>query len=120
MAAGLKAALQGVVDHLVAGGVAAASDPAEVNTPGVWVWPGIARPDRLDGNGDLEVHLQLVAPDVSAPDALQLLDELLGDVLDLVSPEGDIVPQSVILPGSPNTLPSYGVVVLATYERTGD
>lgn len=118
--AGLAQVLDDTVEHLRAAGIRAAIDAVGVNLPGVWVWLGTIEPNRFDGNGDVHVVLNLMTADLAAADVLDQLDQLLGDVLDLVDTEGDITPVSIVLPGTPNTLPALQLTTLRRYQRNGD
>lgn len=115
--AGIHQACTQVVDHLVENGVSASLDGAQVEWPGVWVWPGSIAPELLDGNGTIRVILNLGVPNTEASESLQLLDELLGQVLDLFDAEGDVLPQLTQPPGA-NPLPGLQFTILTTYERT--
>jgi hypothetical protein len=112
------ATLQALVDALVDGGLQADLDPAKVNLPGVWVSVGLIRPELLDGSGTVEARLNLISRDLPYPATLEALDGLLAQVLDLVDTEGDVIPESVVMPDGPASLPSYRVTVLAHYTRT--
>ncbi len=114
---GILTALQGVADHLVANGISASLDGAQVQWPGVWVWPGPIRPELLDGNGTIAALLQLAVPNTETIAALDQLDELLGDVLDLFDSEGDVLPQLVQPPGA-SPLPGLQVTIIIDYGRT--
>ena len=114
---GIRTALQDVVDHLVDNGISASLDGAQVQWPGVWVWPGAIRPELLNGNGTMLALLQLAVPNTEAGAALDQLDELLGDVLDLFDSEGDVLPQLVQPPGA-SPLPGLQVTIIISYERT--
>jgi hypothetical protein len=116
--AGLAKVLDDMVEHLRSHDIRAATDPAQVNLPGVWVWLAGIDPNRLDGNGDVRLQLNLITADLEARTVLMQLDELLGQVLDVVDSEGDIIPVSVVLPGTPNTLPGLQLTTLQPYERT--
>lgn len=116
--AGLAKVLDDMVEHLRSHDIRAATDPAGVNLPGVWVWLAGIDPNRLDGNGDVRLQLNLMTADLEARTVLTQLDQLLGQVLDVVDSEGDIIPVSVVLPGTPNTLPGLQLTTLQPYERT--
>ena len=115
--AGVAKALTDVVDELVVGGVRATLDPAELNLPSCWVTVDSITPELLSGDGTVRVRVNLLVPDAAHPDALQLLDELLGDVLTIVDPEDTITPESVGLPNGA-TVPSYRLNLLRPYTRT--
>jgi hypothetical protein len=116
--AGLAQVLDGMVAYLRDNGIRAATDPAGVNLPGVWVWLAGIEPNRISGDGDVRLQLNLMTADLEARTVLTQLDELLGEVLDLVDSEGDILPVSIVLPGTPNTLPGLQLTTLQPYTRT--
>lgn len=117
MPSGIRAACEGVVAAFTSAGLSASMQAGEVNLPGVWVWPDVMTPDRLDGNGTLMVRCNLIVPDVESLDALEMLDTLLAAVLDVVSPDGEIRPQIVRMPDPPASLPSFGLSVPVNYTR---
>lgn len=116
--AGIAHAMRQVRDALRTGGVSADIDPEAVNLPGVWIHLGTVYPDRLNGDGSVDVLLSLLAANTAHTDAIQHLDQLLPRVLDVVDPEGDIIPQSVVMPGpSQTTLPSLLVTCRMDYTK---
>jgi len=118
-AAGLVAAIQGVVDTLVAADISAALDPADLNLPGVLVKIGTVRPEFMDGSGTVEVLCYLTAGNTSPLDALTLLDGLLAQVDPVIASEGDLVPVSLAFDNGPSC-PALQLTTLATYKRTED
>jgi hypothetical protein len=115
---GILAICQQVETELQDAGIRAWVDASKVTPPGVWIAPGNLSPDLLNGSGSAELELWLVAPDTSYMAALRALDSLLGDVLAVVQPNGDMTPQSVQLPDFRVNLPAYRVPILATYTPT--
>lgn len=119
MPAGIAAALTGLADDLRAGGLVASIDASELQAPCVWVDVDHVAPEFLAGDGTLWASLHLIAPNAAPVDALAMLDTLLAEVLDLVDPEDDIVPETVILPSNASEgLPAFRVTVLRPYTRT--
>lgn len=117
MATTIAAECTALVEHLVEGGVRAAVDPARLNVPGVWIEVVTVEPNMLDGGGTISIGLNLIVPDGPYDSALANLDDLLGQVVDLVDVFGDVTPQTVVLPDGSNC-PSWLATVQRSYERT--
>lgn len=116
---GIAQAANDLAQHLADNGVLAAVDEQKVNLPGVWVSvAGPISPELLDGNGTVTLWLYLISPDTVYWQALATLDELLGNVLDLVDPSGDITVQTVVMPDSGQELPALRLPMQVTYQRT--
>lgn len=115
---GIKAVLVDLVEHLVDNDVRATLDPAGLNVPAVWVTPANIAPEFLSGGGTVTAYLYLIVANSAPLDVLDGFDQLLGDVLALVDSDGDIVPQSIVLPGNPQTMPALRVQVQVTYTPT--
>lgn len=115
---GIAKVLDDLVGHLRSHDIRASTDAAAVNPPGVWVWLSNIEPNLLDGNGHVRVQLNLMTADLEPRIVLTQLDELLAKVLDQVDSEGDVVPVSIVLPGTPNTLPGLQLTMLLPYTRT--
>lgn len=116
--AGVYPELEAVVAELTAEDIRASTDGSGLNLPGVWVSIDHLEPDMLDGSGSVLVALNLVAANTVTRTAYQQLDQLLSAVLNLrpvLAVEGDVVPESVILPDNPQTLPSYRLLVRRYY-----
>lgn len=79
--AGLAAALDQVVATIKAAGVSAAVEAADLDVPGVLVYPDRVDYDRLDATTyQIDVGLLFVAGQLRAPDALDALDALIDQV----------------------------------------
>lgn len=114
----ISAVLDDLVDYLNAGGVRTSLDPAGLNTPCVWPEVASVAPDLLSGGGHVTVALNLIVADSPYQQSLANLADLLGDVLDLVSTDGDVTPQVAVLPDGSNC-PSWVVNMQPRpYERT--
>lgn len=113
MALNIPGALEPVVTALVAAGVRATTDPSEVNTPGAWVtWEGF-QALNIAGSTRHMVVVYLIVDDNDYTRSIEALSALYDDVVPLVlRPDGQVVPQGVALPGSPNhPLPALRVPV---------
>lgn len=119
MTAGVKAALEGIVEDLMAADVVASIDASDLQAPCVWVDVDHLSPDFLDGNGTLYAALHLIAPNSLPLDALSQLDDLLATVLGIVDTEDDVTPETIILPSNASEgLPAFRLVTLRPYTRT--
>jgi len=87
-------------------------DPAEVN-PGRGGWLALdeMRPANLAGQWELRCSLFLISPDVDPKRALAKLAPMLNRLRTVVTPDGPVVPQGVVLPDSPTPLPALRVPV---------
>lgn len=96
---------------LRAGGVRSASrNPAEVNTPGVWVrFTGFEF--EFLGGYTITATLHLVVADNGIDRSASALVELLNKVTAVVDPTGPVVPQSLILPSGPKALPGLAAPI---------
>lgn len=118
--AGVAGAIAAMVAELNAvEDLSAASDPADLNAPAVLVTPGAIRPTSfLDGSGDVDLRLDLVASDIAWADATAQLDAMLPKVVALGYPiAGDVLPISLVMPGNAGTLPAWRVTVTTTYTE---
>lgn len=108
-----------LVDLLTAEGIQASMDPAELNLPAVWVaLDEVARP-TLGPTLELRTALYLVSPDTDARRALGHLGQLHAAVMRVLTPDGPVTTQAVVMPGDPTPLPALRVPVhLYTQEGT--
>lgn len=116
--AGVAGAIAVTVEELNAvDDLSAASDPADLNAPAVLVTPGAIRPGEfLDGSGNVELRLDLVAQDIAWQDATSQLDAMLDKVVALgYVLVGDVLPISLILASTAAPLPAWRVTVLSNY-----
>lgn len=95
-----------------AGVRSASTDPAEVNTPGVFIACGPITLDKLDDGVTIQADLRLVVADNGLKRSRDALMTLLGKVLTVVTPDGPMTPQAVVLPKNPKPLPGLTVPVL--------
>lgn len=109
------ASLQQLQQLLEDAGVSASPNPEDINTPGAWLT--VAGINQLTVAGDLELQavVYLIAGDTDYLRAHEQLAELFNIVVPAVlSPDGLVVPQGVVLPGSPTVLPALRVPVNLT------
>lgn len=92
-------------------GVQASMDPAELNLPGVWVAVDTIRPVNVAMGVRLECRLFLISPDADPLRAVGHLFPLYNAVAAVVTPDGPVVSQGVVMPGDPTPLPALSVPV---------
>lgn len=87
-------------------------DPAEVN-PGRGGWLALdeIRTANVAGQLELRCSLFLIAPDLDPKRALAGLAPMLNQLRTVVTPDGPVVPQGVVLPDSPTPMPALRVPV---------
>jgi hypothetical protein len=87
-------------------------DPADVN-PGRGGWLALEeiRPVNVAGALELRCQLYLIAPDLDPVRALGVLTPMLNSLRTVVTPDGPVVPQGVVMPDSPTPLPALRVPV---------
>lgn len=99
------------VSQLRAAGLNACSDPADLNTPGVWVAPATTHRPTLDQvEREVTLTLYLVTGSAAVPAILSSLDSLAAAV-DTVVPLGDL--EAVTL-----ALPNHHLAGLPAYRST--
>jgi hypothetical protein len=103
------APLDDLAAALKAGGVRSAStNPAEINTPGVWIrLTGISF--DLLGGYTLNTVLHLVVADNGVQRSAVALVALLNKVTAVVDPSDTVTPAGVTLPANPAPLPGLAV-----------
>lgn len=94
--------------------VDASMDPAAVNPPAGWLAVDELHPVTLARHTQLRCSLYLVAPDTDPLRAFGLLGPVLDRVLSVLTPDGDVTTQGVVLPGDPTPLPALRVPVYLT------
>lgn len=94
-------------------GVRATQNPADLTPPGVWVTVDAVNPLTVGGQLQLECSVWLVVGDADYRRAFTKLAELYNKVTTIgLVPDGPVVPQGLILPGTPSTpLPALRVPV---------
>jgi hypothetical protein len=116
----IESVCQAVVEALVGPepsdpAVRATQDPAEVNTPGAWVtWEGF-QVVTLGGTVRHLLAVYLVVEDRDWRRATRALSDLYNEAVPaLITPDGPVVPQRLVLPGTPTELPALRVPVHLT------
>jgi len=105
------APIEQLLDALKAAGVFASMDPAKVNLPGGWLALDEVRPHSLAGRLQLRCALYLIAPDKDALRAVGVLTGLYNKARTVLTPDGPVVTQGVVMPDSPTPLPALRVPV---------
>lgn len=91
--------------------VFASMDPAAVNTPGGWLAVDELRPATVAGGLQLRCSLYLIANDADPLRAVTKLAELHTKTLTVLTPDGPVLTQGVVLPDTPTPLPALRVPV---------
>lgn len=105
------APLTELLDALAAAEVQASMDPAELNLPAVWLAVDAVRPVNVGLGLRLECRLFLISPDTDPLRAAGHLFDLYNQVAGVVTPDGPVVSQGVVMPGDPTPLPALAVPV---------
>lgn len=100
-----------LVDLLSATGLQASQDPAELNMPGAWVTVDQIIPSALAGGWEIKALVFLIAADQDYARATAALAEAFNLLHTVVTPDGPVQPQGVIMPGDPTPLPALRVPV---------
>ena len=96
----LTGPINDLVDTLEDAGIRSVSvDPAEINTPGVWVQFTGFEADLLGGY-TISTALVCIVGDISPLRSLATLSELVDKVLTVVDPSGPITAVAVNMPGA--------------------
>ncbi|MFT3876195.1 MAG: hypothetical protein QM708_07225 [Propioniciclava sp.] len=105
-------AVSWVVAQLAAAGISAAADPADLNTPGVWVLPDTSTASTLDDQlHEVTILLYLIVGSLPATDALAALDGLLAGVRAAIRVRS-VQAVTVALPNhNPAGLPAYRATI---------
>lgn len=117
--AALAEALGHAVDTLTAAGVAASTDPRDLNLPAVWVTISELPPRRLSGTaGEVRVGLTAIVADAGFPGTLDELDALV-DAVEAVFPTAGWDPQAVVLPSMGKTpMPALATTIILDWSTT--
>lgn len=115
------APVQALVDLLTAEGFTADQDPAKLTSlPGVWVTLDRTLPLTIGGEWSLECSLYIITRET---DHRRAYESLAGQVTQLleagVRPDGPVVPQAVVMPGSPTPLPALRFPIHITSDWNG-
>jgi hypothetical protein len=100
-----------LLDALWAADVESSMDPAALNLPGAWLALDQFRGVNAAGNLRLECRLFLISPDTDPLRAIGHLGALHAKVLQVLTPDGPVVSQGVVMPGDPTPLPALSVPV---------
>ena len=101
-------AITWALDTLHAAGINAASDPADLNTPGVWVVPAKATSPTLgDALDEVTLTLYLVAGSLPGTEAVTQLDALTAQVHQVIRIHAVEAVQVSLPNHNPAGLPAY-------------
>lgn len=106
--------VQQLVQLLVGAGVRATTNPEDLNLPGAWVTVDTVAPLVLGGPLELRCLVYLVTGDTDYAHALDTLAGLYNRMATVLTPDGDVATQGVVLPGNPTPLPALRVPVNLT------
>lgn len=107
----LTTPLEALLTQLEAAGLFASMDPAAVNTPGGWLAIDELRVHNVAGNLQLRCSLYLITDDTDPLRAVAKLAELHTTALTVLTPDGPVLTQGVVLPDTPTPLPALRVPV---------
>ena len=100
-----------LLEALAAADVQASMDPADLNLPGAWLALDQFRGVNVAGQLRMECRLFLISPEIDPLRAIGHLGELHAKVLTVLTPDGPVVSQGVVMPGAPTPLPALSVPV---------
>lgn len=92
-------------------GLQAAQDPAKLNMPGAWVTVDQIVPASLAGGWQLQCIVFLIVSDQDYRRASRRLAQAFNILQTVITPDGPVRPQGVIMPGDPTPLPALRVPV---------
>lgn len=92
-------------------GLEAAQDPSELNLPGAWVTVDQIVPASLAGGYEVQALVFLIVQDQDYKRASRSLAAAFNKLHTVMSPDGPVRPQGVIMPGDPTPLPALRVPV---------
>ena len=110
-------ALQSVTDALQAAGLTADTDTDKLQPPCAWVAADKIRQVYLDGGGELDLSVYLIAKDLPYAETVKTLQGLLGQALDAVTPDGEITLDEGVQT-SAGVLPAYKIPLTVKVEAS--
>lgn len=105
------APLTGLLELLKGAEVFSSMDPAKVNLPGGWLALDEVRVHNLRGQLQLRCSLFLISGDKDALRAIGVLTDLYNKARTVLTPDGPVVTQGVVMPESPTPLPALRVPI---------
>lgn len=101
-----------LVELLTGAGLSASTNPEDINPPGAWVTVEGIRALTIDGALQLECVIYLVAGEQDYARAYGTLAELYNTASGAgVEPDGLVVPQGVVMPGTSVPMPALRVPI---------
>lgn len=95
-----------LVAALVAAGVSASVNPEDITLPGAWVTVDAIAVLTFGGDVELECAVYLIAGDTDYLRAYTQLEELFTQAATVLYPDGPVIPQGVVMPGSSTPMPA--------------
>lgn len=92
-------------------GLEASQDPSKLNMPGAWVTVDQIVPSTLAGGWEIQAVVFLIVGDQDYKRASTRLAEAFNKLHTVVTPDGPVRPQGVLMPGDPTPLPALRVPV---------
>lgn len=86
---------------LAAADVTSSTSPEDLSLPGVWITVDSFAPRTVKGDLRITAALYLVVPNVDTTRAMEQLRDLYNQVRTVLTPDGPVVAQGVILPSAP-------------------
>lgn len=100
-----------LIEQLEAVELFAAMDASKVNLPGGWLALDEVQVANLKGELRLVCSLYLISGDRDTLRAVAILTELFNKARTVLTPDGPVVTQGVVLPESPTPLPALRVPI---------
>lgn len=100
-----------LVAAITAAGLQAAQDPSDLNMPGAWVTVDQIVPNTLAPGWKLQCLVFVIVADQDHRRAMKRLEQAFNKLQTVLSPDGPVRPQGVIMPGDPTPLPALRVPV---------
>ena len=113
----IQQAMQGVVAALQGALLNADTDTDKLQPPCAWVAPDKIRQVYLDGGGELDLSIYLIAKDLPYAETVEQLQALLGQALEAVSPDGEITLDEGVQT-SAGVLPAFKIPLTVKVEAT--
>lgn len=111
MADDVTAQLDGLVQLVRDAGVKCDMDASKLNLPGAWLALDTVRTANVKGDLQLGCLLFLVSHDTDQRRAIGVLGDLFRKVSTVLTPDGPVQTQGVVMPDNPTPMPGLRVPV---------
>lgn len=92
-------------------GVKASMNAEDLNLPGVWLAVDTVRTINLAGDLELGCLLFIISPDQDSRRSIGTLSGIYRQLATVLTPDGQVLTQGVVMPGDPTPLPALRVPV---------